>query len=313
MAKEMHNPSRHRAQQFQSVVKSGEMQQFRTFGAQFVRKIDLRRLGALAVLTLGSILVWIALSPGDYNPIFPAYTSSFLSVGSQDGPQVSLDRNDARAIYPYSVIPGGVESATELRDSVTHDPVVAEHYEDFDVAKARVVRLNQDRLLYVSYRIANRVFWSKKRLTLPKGETVITDGEHMARTRCGNRLAEAPAGPVLAAEPVFEAAPPETAETIAGAPALIGAPLPPGEAPLTPSPAIGIPPGSPGGGIFTPPGIPIIGGGGPPSHGVTPPPVVPPPIPPPIPPPVPAPEPETLLLLATGLTGVWFGRKKWKF
>jgi hypothetical protein len=35
----------------------------------------------------------------------------------------------ARAIYPYSVIPGGVESAAELRNSVTRDPVVAEHYE----------------------------------------------------------------------------------------------------------------------------------------------------------------------------------------
>jgi hypothetical protein len=286
------------------------MQQFRTSGAQFVRKIDLRRLGALAVLTLGSFLVWMALSPADYNPIFPAYTSSFLSAGGQNGPQGSSDRNDpTRAIYPYSVIPGGVESAAELRNSVARDPVVAEHYEDFDVAKARVVRLNQDRLLYVSYRIANRVFWSKKRLTLPKGETVITDGEHMARTRCGNRLAEAPAGPVLAAEPAFEAAPPETAETVAGAPALLGAPFAPGEAPLIPPPTIGIPPGSPGGGIFTPPGIPIIGGGGPPSHGVTPPPVIPPPI---IPPPVPTPEPETLLMLVTGLTGVWFGRKKWK-
>jgi len=121
--------------------------------------------------------------------------------------------NSARVIYPYSVIPGGVESAAELRNSVAHDPVVAEHYGDFDIARARVVRLNQDRLLYVSYRLGNRVFWSKKRFTLHKGESVITDGEHMARTRCGNRLAEAPAAPIMAVEPELEAAPPATAET----------------------------------------------------------------------------------------------------
>jgi hypothetical protein len=285
------------------------MQQFRTFGAKFARKIDFRRLGALAVLSLGSFSVWIALAPSDFSQIAPAYSSSFLPVAdNQDPQQVSLGgNNSARAIYPYSVIPGGVESAAELRNSVTRDPVVAEHYGDFDVAKARVVRLNQDHLLYVSYRLGNRVFWSKKRFTLHKGEAVITDGEHMARTRCGNRIAEAPAGPVMAVEPDFESAPPAMAEALAGAPDFLAAPFVPGDVALTPPPTSGISTGSSGGGIGSP-GAPISGGGGPPSHGVTPPPVIPPIVPPPIP----APEPETLLMLATGLTGIWFSRKKLK-
>ena len=287
------------------------MQQFRTFGAKFARRIDFRRLGALAVLSLGTFSVWTALAPSDSSQTAPAYSSSFLSAADdQDPQQILLDgNNSARAIYPYSVIPGGVESAAELRSSVTRDPVVAEHYGDFDVARARVVRLNQDRLLYVSYRLGNRVFWSKKRFTLHKGEAVITDGEHMARTRCGNRLAEAPAAPIMAVEPELEAAPPATAETLAGAPDFLGAPFAPGDVPLAPPPTSGIltGPGSSGGGIGSP-GPPISGGGGPPSHGVTPPPIVPPIVPPPIP----APEPETLLMLATGLTGIWFSRKKWK-
>jgi hypothetical protein len=285
------------------------MLQFRTFGAKFARKIDLRRLGALAVLTLGSFSVWAALAPSDFRQIAPAYSSSFLSAAdNQDPQQISLGgSSSARAIYPYSVIPGGVESAAELRNSVTRDSVVAEHYSDFDVAKARVVRLDQDRLLYVSYRLGNRVFWSKKRFTLHKGEAVITDGEHMARTRCGNRVAEAPAAPVMAAEPEFESAPPAMAETLAGAPDFLAAPFVPGDVPLTPPPTSGISTGSSGGGIGSP-GAPISGGGGPPSHGVTPPPVTPPIGPPPIL----TPEPETLLMLATGLTGIWFSRKKWK-
>lgn len=287
------------------------MQQSRTFGPKFARKIDFRRLGALAVLILGAFSVWTALAPGDSRQTAPAYTSSFASPNRLDLAQISPNGSDStRAVYPYSVIPGGVESASELRNSVAHDPVVAEHYGDFDIARARVVRLDQDRLLYVSYRLGNRVFWSKNRLTLPKGETVITDGANMARTRCGNRLAEAPVGPVMAAEPAFESAPPEVAQVLAGAPALLGAPFVPGDVPLAPPPAFGFPPasGSPGGGIIFPPGTPIVGGGGPPSHGVTPPPVVPPVIPPP----VSTPEPEALLMLATGLTGLWFGRKKWK-
>jgi hypothetical protein len=285
------------------------MQQSRTFGSKFRRKIDLRRLGALAVLTLGAFSVWTALAPGDSGQAAPAYASSFAYPDRLDLPQISPNGSDStRAVYPYSVIPGGVESASELRNSVAHDPVVAEHYGDFDIARARVVRLDQDRLLYVSYRLGNRVFWSKNRLTLPKGETVITDGANMARTRCGNRIAEAPVGPVMAAEPAFESAPPEVAQVLAGAPALLGAPFVPGDVPLAPPPAFGFPPasGSPGG-IFTP-GTPIVGGGGPPSHGAAPPPVVPPVIPPP----VSTPEPEALLMLATGLTGLWFGRKKWK-
>ena len=285
------------------------MQQFRTSGAKVARRIDLLRLGALAVLTLCGFSVWIALTPSGHSQIAPAYTSSFVSADSRDLRQISPDGSGSRrAMYPYSVIPGGVESAAELRNSVTHDPVVARHYEDFAIERARVVRLSEDRALYVSYRLGNRVFWSKKQFMLLKGETVITDGEHMARTRCGNRVAEAPAGPVLAAEPAFEAAPPEVAQTLAGGPGMLGAPFAPGDVPLLPAPSSGIPPASPGGGIFTPPGIPIAGGGGPPSHGVTPPPIVPPIVPPPIP----TPEPETLLMLATGVSGILLGRKKWK-
>jgi hypothetical protein len=205
------------------------------------------------------------------------------------------------------VIPGGVESAAELRNSVTRDPVIAKHYEDFYIERARVVRLSEDRPLYVSYRLGNNVFWSKKRFMLRKGETVITDGEHMARTRCGNRLAEAPTGPVMAVEPEFETAPPEEAQAIAGGPALAGAPFAPGEIPLTPAPTSVIPPGSgfPGAGIIGSPGIPIAGGGSPSSPSTPVPPIIPPP-------PITTPEPETLLMLSAGLTGVLLGRKKWK-
>ena len=275
------------------------MGQFRTFGNNLVGKFDLRRLGALAVLALGTFLVWGALSSSSQVQLAPSYLSSFRSSVSEDASAISIDENDAHPrVYPYSVIPGGVQSAADLKNSLTHDSVAAKHYEDFEVEKIRVVRLNQDRLLYVSYRLGNRVYWTKKPLLLPKGEAVITDGEHLARTRCGNRLSEAPAGPVLAAGPEFEVGPPEVAEAFPGAPALVGPPalglppLPTGAPPTTSA----TPPGSllpPGGGIIVPPIVPVPGGGS-------------------TPPPVQTPEPQMWLMLSAGLSGIWLGRKKRK-
>jgi hypothetical protein len=97
-----------------------------------------------------------------------------------------------RPVYPYSVVPGGVQDAKELKWVAEHDPVVAAHYAGFDYERARVVRLTLARTVYVSYRIGNRIYWTRRRLTLPKGEKLISDGRMMARTRCANRVEEAP-------------------------------------------------------------------------------------------------------------------------
>jgi PEP-CTERM motif len=97
-----------------------------------------------------------------------------------------------RPVYPYSVIPGGVRDARELKWFAEHDPVVAAHYAGFDYDHARVVRLELAKTVYVSYRIGNRVYWTRHRIKLRKGEKVITDGRMTARTRCANRVEEAP-------------------------------------------------------------------------------------------------------------------------
>jgi len=106
-----------------------------------------------------------------------------------------------RIIYPYSVIPGGVRTIQDLRAAIAHDPVVSSHYAAFHMSRARIVRLDHERLMHVSYRIGNQVYWTKRTMKLAKGETVITDGEHTARTRCGNQIAELVPSPVSAAEP----------------------------------------------------------------------------------------------------------------
>jgi hypothetical protein len=106
--------------------------------------------------------------------------------------QESLSQPEERPIYPYSVVPGGVRDVHELKWAAEHDPVVGAHYAGFDYAHARLVRLVLARHVYVSYRIGKRVYWTRHRVSLKAGETLITDGKMTARTRCANRLEETP-------------------------------------------------------------------------------------------------------------------------
>jgi hypothetical protein len=105
-----------------------------------------------------------------------------------------------RAVYPFSIIESGAQSADELKRAIAGDPVVAAHYANFDLKNTRVVRLEQSKVAHVSYRIGRAVYWTRKPLVIAAGETVLTDGVHVARTRCANQLADEP-GQTSPAEP----------------------------------------------------------------------------------------------------------------
>lgn len=124
-----------------------------------------------------------------------ANRNHLLSLNQPDSPPA------ARPVYPYSVVPGGVKDAKELKWFAEHDPVVAAHYAGFDYDHARLVRLELAKTVYVSYRIGNRIYWTRRRIKLKKGETLLTDGKMTARTRCANRVEELPK---QAAEPAAE-------------------------------------------------------------------------------------------------------------
>jgi hypothetical protein len=108
-------------------------------------------------------------------------------------------------VYPYSVVPGGVHTLEELRRAIERDRVVARHYSDFDLKSARIIELKRGRLAYLSYRIGEKIFWTKRQMALRAGEKLITDGKVMARTRCGNRVAALPQKEVSPDEPRAEA------------------------------------------------------------------------------------------------------------
>jgi hypothetical protein len=151
-------------------------------------------LCATAVLSFSSIALEY-LTPS----LFRSARRSEINFSEQSA-QKTLDvvqQESARELarrprYGYSVVAAGVRDVHELRYAVEHDPVVASHYVGFDYAHAQVIRLLMERSVYVSYRIGNRVYWTRHRVKLHKGETLLTDGKMTARTRCGNRVEEKP-------------------------------------------------------------------------------------------------------------------------
>jgi hypothetical protein len=199
-----------------------------------------------------------------------------------------------RPVFPYSIIPGGVIDAHELHAAAGSDPVVADHYSDFQISQARAIRLTQPVAMYVSYRRANRVYWTKNRVVIPAGETVLSDGTHLARVRCGNRLSPVKASPVAQDEP-----PTEKLETPQSVPPLMAQLLPGEGVDMFPGPTSAIPAlpasGAPIVPATPPPGFfpPVLGPGVPPFVPAASP-------PPPPPPPVSTPEPAAFTFLAVG-------------
>jgi hypothetical protein len=161
------------------------------------RRRRIRFLGRCALATGALLLLlatgWLGLNRSDSSSQNqPVQTSSnetktlAVLAGPTSRP-VEIKRTD-RPVYNYSVVPGGVRGAAELRDAVLRDPQVAEHYAGFRFDHARVLRLEQATLVYLSYRKKGHIFWTKKKHPLKAGERVITDGRITGRTRCANRI-----------------------------------------------------------------------------------------------------------------------------
>jgi hypothetical protein len=282
--------------------------------------LDRGRLAAITLLLVETVVVYSLVSPAHVPPtlLFTSQASSFALETPTIQFESSTDDSSAKPnFYPYSVIPGGANSLGELRSAIANDSTVRAHYADFAVASTRVERLKSPQAFYVSYRVGDQIFWTKNALTIQAGETVLSDGAHLARTRCGNRLSAVPVAPVAKLEVAPEAmelpagetplatiaAPAELPVTpsplteIAAVPSIVptsSTPLGGFFAPLPPYVPVGLggsstpgtptSPGTPGGPSGTPPGG---GSGTPPGT-----------------PPVPAPEPSALLMLGAGFAGI---------
>jgi hypothetical protein len=134
-----------------------------------------------------------------FKPPIVAPSTNFIR-----NPQPVIQDKRDKIVYPYSVIPGGVRSRNELAASIRDDKVIADHFADFDISQARIVKVEETKFVHVSYRIRDKVYWTAKAIKLPKGETLITDGRNLARTRCGNRVSVTPQQPIFKEEPALE-------------------------------------------------------------------------------------------------------------
>lgn len=106
-----------------------------------------------------------------------------------------------RVVYPYSIIAGGVHNKVEFEEAMKTDPVAAAHYADFNASKFHLVKLQKPMLAYVSFRVGDNVYWTSHKVELRAGDVLISDGQHLGRTRCGNRVCATPKLPTYNHEP----------------------------------------------------------------------------------------------------------------
>ena len=217
---------------------------------------------------------------------------------------------NAAPVYRHSVIPGGVRQASALTSALAHDQYARAHFSNFNAARAYIVHAKAPRMVHVSYRMGEKIYWTKKKVRLPAGEALLTDGKSFVRARCGNRISDAAQANVSDKEPAPEAldtviAPPgpeldgarQSSSTVGRRNGPMSGPLNNEGivAPATATPRAGSPgTGAPGGGGLPPlSGTPMPGAVVPPA--VEPKPGVPPstvePKPGPVPPPIEAPTP----------------------
>ncbi len=113
-------------------------------------------------------------------------------------PAAKVTRSD-RPIYPWSVVPGGIDSPASIEEAVAADPLVAAHYAALRPRAFRAETLAADRQGYVSYRSGDNIYWTRRPVTIRAWETVLTDGAAWIRGRCGNLVAATPQLPVAPA------------------------------------------------------------------------------------------------------------------
>lgn len=80
--------------------------------------------------------------------------------------------------------------------------MVAREFEGFDFQRAHLVQISEKQSMHVGYCRGNKVYGTRKKVALHPGETLISDGKIVARTRYENRVAIAPLGPPALVDPV---------------------------------------------------------------------------------------------------------------
>jgi hypothetical protein len=258
-------------------------------------------------------LLVIGIIAGSYPGVFRAPAKRAQPAAAKTASPVT---ETVRRVYPYSVIPGGVNTGAAFGAYRISDRVLRDHFRDMG-SKVIPTTLARDKWMYASYRVANAIYWTKNRVLVRAGERLLTDGNTLVRARCGNRLSDLPQRPMQRFQPpavttdtftteitalpppglIPESLPPEI--PLPGLPIVAPpdvAPPVPVEAPYPPGVPPGVPPDTPGEILLPPPVVPVSGPL-PPGRPYTPPPYTPPATAPVIP----TPEMNTWVLMIGGI------------
>lgn len=188
----------------------------------------------------------------------------------------------------HAVTCGGVKGIEDLHKLMSSSTFAAGAYGKFDFHSARVTTLPSDVWTYVSYRIGDKLYYTKKPRLVKKGEPILEDANGMViLMRCGNVLELGPQPEINDYEP-GDIYPPAVEGLPAGPPVETTELIPP-SIPTVPGYPVAPPEG--GGTPYYPypVGCCFTGGGGtPPST-----------------PPVSTPEPSGLALMALGLLTIF--------
>ena len=94
----------------------------------------------------------------------------------------------------HAVVCGGVNSSDKLAAAM-RDPIVKALYAR--LGKLSYGKTNRAYFAYDSYRIGNKIYWTKHARFIPAGEPILTDGTWAILLRCGNLISMESETPVL--------------------------------------------------------------------------------------------------------------------
>lgn len=177
-------------------------------GHMHVRRRHRRRWHRRAMVQILFVLFFLVLVVG-LSAISNAIADLRVAVVAEPPPAPPMELGQPartpeltkRPEFRHSVIRGGAYTPGEVEDAIHRDPIVAAHYSAMNPRALRVEVLPNDRIVYMSYRVGDDIFWTRKAVRLKQGETILTDGVNTIRARCGNCIADAPMTPTTDDEP----------------------------------------------------------------------------------------------------------------
>ena len=190
--------------EFVSSPVDGPKKPIKRLNSGYVARRRRRILSAvLSIVVVGAIAMAFAVDWRLLPRALPGAESSTAMSAPAPAPAASAETAEppVRPIYRHSVVPGGVRSPQEIELAMQRDPVVAEHYKNIVPAEMRSERLQKPVLAHVSYRLGDKVYWTKKPVQLPANEPIMTDGTKSIRERCGNLISMDPLAPSTDEEP----------------------------------------------------------------------------------------------------------------